>query len=138
MPTGNAKHKLLLIDDEQEILDIIKMKLQARGYLVDTLLTGRGAVEQAKRLRPDLILLDHRMPGMGGPEVCRLLKADPQTQAIPVIMFTAAMAYGLEAECIGAGAETVVYKPFIADLLEAVKTLLSGQKIDHNPDDNIV
>lgn len=136
MPAGSARHKLLFIDDEQEIVDIIKTRLQAHGYEVDTLLSGERAVERAKQLAPEVILLDHRMPGPGGPEVCRQLKADPQTQHIPIIMFTAAMEHGLEAECINAGAETVIYKPFVADLLEALKVILSGGKIQHDPDED--
>ncbi|MCQ9206415.1 MAG: response regulator [Omnitrophica bacterium] len=83
------KKKILIIDDEVDLVKLLDMRLKAENYFVLPLYTSSRAVEVAKRERPDLILLDVVMPDKDGYEVCRELKADQDTRGIPVILFTA-------------------------------------------------
>lgn len=82
------KISLLLVDDEQDILYVIKKRLEVRQYDVTTVNSGRKALEVVKNNHFDLILLDVMMPQMDGFETCCHLKADPSTSKIPIIMFT--------------------------------------------------
>ncbi len=84
-----AKMKILLIDDEGDLLELVSSRLKASGYRVMTLDSGERVMQVAKSEKPDLILLDVVMPGKGGCDVCRELKADEATRDIPVIVFTA-------------------------------------------------
>lgn len=80
--------RILVVDDEPDFLKFIDEVLKQEGYVVTTAETGPDALTQAAASRPDLILLDWNLPGKDGLEVCRLLKEDPATRGIPVIMLT--------------------------------------------------
>jgi DNA-binding response OmpR family regulator len=86
---NSAAKKILVIDDEGDILKLARTRLEANGYKVITLDSGENAVEFAKSEKPDIILLDIVMPGKSGYEVCKDLKFEPATCRIPVIIFTA-------------------------------------------------
>ena len=81
--------KILVIDDEGDLLKLTRTRLEANGYKVITLDSGDRAVEYVKSEKPDLVLLDIVMPGKNGCDVCKELKADKATGGIPVIVFTA-------------------------------------------------
>jgi DNA-binding response OmpR family regulator len=81
--------RILLIDDEAEFAEMIKMRLEANQYKVDVASDGTRGLDLAARIKPDLILLDVMMPGMDGFAVLRRLRKEPATQAIPVVMLTA-------------------------------------------------
>lgn len=81
--------KILVVDDERNFLKMVAMRLESSGYKVIKLDSGARVMEVAKADKPDLILLDTVMPGKNGSDVCRELKSDEATRAIPVIMFTA-------------------------------------------------
>lgn len=83
------KKKILVIDDEVDLVKLLDMRLKTENYFVLPLYTSSRAVEVAKREKPDLILLDVVMPDKDGYEVCQELKADRDTRDIPVILFTA-------------------------------------------------
>lgn len=83
------KKKILVIDDEGDLLKLHRTRLVASGYDVITLDSGERAMRVARFEKPDLILLDVVMPGKNGCEVCRELKSDAATRDIPVILFTA-------------------------------------------------
>jgi len=119
--------KILVIDDEGDLLRLTSTRLEACGYKVLTLDSGDHAVDFAKREKPDLILLDIVMPGKSGCDVCRELKADKSTGSIPVIVFTAQY---YEEEFIktnteGIGADDYILKPFDAKILLAKIKLLT-------------
>jgi two-component system alkaline phosphatase synthesis response regulator PhoP len=110
--TVMAREKILVVEDEEDILELIKYNLTKEGYQVSTSTTGESAIETARRVVPDLILLDVMLPGMDGLEVCRLLKRDPVTEKIPIIMLTAK---GEESDIITGleiGADDYMPKPF--------------------------
>jgi DNA-binding response OmpR family regulator len=110
-PCNDFQGTILVIDDIPENLTVLRKCLTAHHYRVAVARNGKVALERVKRIRPDLILLDLVMPGMDGFEVCRQLKEDDMTRAIPVIFMTALdttedMVKGFEA-----GAEDYVTKP---------------------------
>jgi len=120
-----AREKILVVEDEEDILELIKYNLTKEGYQVSTSTTGESAIESARRVVPDLILLDIMLPGMDGLEVCRLLKRDPVTEKIPIIMLTAK---GEESDIITGleiGADDYMPKPFSPKIVIArIRNLL--------------
>ena len=122
-----VKKKILVIDDEGDLLKLAKTRLEASGYKVLTLDSGDHAVEYAKNEKPDLILLDIVMPGKNGYDVCRDLKADKVTGGIPVIIFTAQYSDEeyVKVNVKGAQADDFILKPFDArSLLTKIDLLL--------------
>ena len=120
-----AKESILVVDDEREILELVKYNLAKEGYSVVCVETGEDALNAARLKLPDLVLLDLMLPGVDGLEVCRKLKADPKTQEIPVVMLTAK---GGEADIVAGlelGAADYVTKPFSPRVLTArIKAVL--------------
>jgi two-component system phosphate regulon response regulator PhoB len=107
-----AREKILVVEDEEDILELIKYNLTKEGYQVTAVSSGELAIEAARRVVPDLILLDIMLPGMDGLEVCRMLKRDPVTEKIPVVMLTAK---GEESDIVTGleiGADDYMPKPF--------------------------
>lgn len=102
------RNVILAVDDAPENLDIVR-NLLAAHYTVKAAVNGPMALKIAEKQPPDLILLDIQMPGMDGYEVCRRLKADPATSAIPVIFLTGES--GVESEVAEAGGSDYVTKP---------------------------
>jgi len=109
--------RILIADDDDDILEAIKVNLELEGYEVFFARDGDQALEQARRVRPDLILLDVIMPGPDGFDVCRGLKADARTSECPVIFLTARGATRDEAVGLIAGADDYIVKPFDAGVL---------------------
>ncbi|HEY2747683.1 MAG TPA: response regulator [Polyangia bacterium] len=120
---------LLVVDDEPEINRLVARIFEKRGYRVITAADGAEALASVERDRPDLIMLDLNLPKIDGWEVCRKLKGDPSTRAIPIIMLTAAHANVDDAEIgLGLGADEYVAKPFVrAVLLHNVERLLGRE-----------
>jgi len=117
--------KILIIDDEPQILLLSATRLKANGYIVTTVLSGEQGLKEAQREMPDLILLDHLMPGMDGGEVLDYLKKDPVTKHIPVLMFTANVKEVKAEEFQMQGAVGCLFKPFSSEeLLNKVKEVL--------------
>jgi two-component system phosphate regulon response regulator PhoB len=116
---------ILIIEDEEPIRILLAYNLEAEGYRVRQTAQGEDAVHMIAEERPDLIILDWMLPGISGIEVCRLLRARPETRAIPVIMLTAR---GEEAERVrglATGADDYVVKPFsVAELMARIRTIL--------------
>jgi class 3 adenylate cyclase/CheY-like chemotaxis protein len=116
--------KILVVDDIRTNIDLLDAVLTPRGYHVVSAADGNEALVVVARERPDLVLLDVHMPGMDGYAVCRALRADPETQFLPVVMVTAT-AESEKIKAIEAGAEDFIPKPFDkAELLARVKSLL--------------
>lgn len=115
----SGKKKILLIDDEMDLVNLVKMRLELHDYAVVPLYTSKRAVEITKREQPNLILLDVMMPDIDGYEVCRTLKSDEKTKHIPVILFTSKIAevQKMSKEHKDIGADDYIPKPFNPDML---------------------
>lgn len=112
-------HRILAVDDEEDILELLRYNLSKEGYQVKAVASGEAALVAAREFGPELILLDLMLPGLDGLEVCKRLKAHPQTQSIPIIMLTAK---GEDADIVTGlelGADDYVTKPFSPRVLTA-------------------
>jgi two-component system, OmpR family, alkaline phosphatase synthesis response regulator PhoP len=118
-------HRILLVDDDKELLAALEVKLLKEGYLIDTAPDGEAALEKIKASLPDLVILDVNMPRMNGMDVCRALRSDERTRDLAIIMLTARddevdRILGLEF-----GADDYVTKPYNPrELILRVKGLL--------------
>lgn len=110
---------ILVVDDVPPNLDFLSTVLTREGYKVRSAINGQVALKIAQAAQPDLILLDIKMPGMDGYEVCRLLKANPLTQVIPVIFLSALDQAGDKVKAFGLGGVDYIPKPFQAEELLA-------------------
>jgi two-component system phosphate regulon response regulator PhoB len=131
------RKKILIIEDEQDIVDVIVFNLEREGFQVETSGTGEDGLKKAETNDPELIILDLMLPGINGLDVCRILKSESSTSHIPVVMLTARnedidIVTGLEV-----GADDYVTKPFSPRVLVArVRAMLrrhevSGQAGSH-------
>src|SRR4051794_40937194 len=89
LPTPMHKGTILIIDDEKDLIELVRYNLEKDGYDSISATDGQSGLEIAQRHKLDLIVLDLMMPGMDGLEVCRRLRADPRTGRVPLIMLTA-------------------------------------------------
>jgi CheY-like chemotaxis protein len=121
-----AKPKILVVDDDPEIVTMLSLRLGRRGYDVHTASDGHKAIELAKREVPALVLLDVMMPGKSGWEVARALKADPATANIKIVMVTAIGEQVNEMTSPLYGADAHIDKPFEFERLEEIVTRLLG------------
>ena len=122
-----ANKKVLIIDDEPDLANLVKNRLEYHGYQVDCLNTGRDAVKIAQETNPDLIILDIMLPDKNGYDICYELKHNANTSSIPVILFTAKQEWKAEMGEIGkfAKADDYISKPFEPQvLLDKIKRLL--------------
>lgn len=114
-----------MIEDEKNIIEILKYNLEQNGYRVLVSLDGRSGLERALREKPDLVLLDLMLPEMDGSEVCRLLRHNYKSRAIPILMLTAKSEEADEILGLEFGADDYVTKPFrVGQLLSRIKALL--------------
>ncbi len=125
--------KILVIDDEPEITDIIETFLEGAGYEVKSENSSKIGIERAKTFLPDLILLDIMMPSMDGYEICGELKECQKTKSIPVIFLTGMDARSDEGKSFQVGGVLYVKKPFSCErLLDIVKMVLQTAKKETN------
>jgi adenylate cyclase len=116
---------ILVVDDVEENLEIVRVRLEAQGYEIATARNGQEAIEQTARLVPDLILLDIMMPGMDGIEVTKRLKSDETLRTIPIILLTAKSGIEDVVAGLNAGGDDYLTKPFEPTILVArVRSLL--------------
>ncbi len=124
MSSPSAK-KILVVDDEADVLDLVCMNLRAAGYAVATAENGAGALQKARAEKPDLIILDLMLPEMNGLEVCKVLKKEDATAAVPIIMLTAKTEEVDRIVGLELGADDYVAKPFSPrELVLRVKSVL--------------
>ena len=118
MSTG----RILVVDDEPQIRRIMRTTLTGAGYEVDDAKTGEEALTKLREFRPELVLLDINMPGMGGLAACRVLRADPN---VAIIMLTVHNTEAAKIEALDAGADDFVTKPFSTpELLARIRAAL--------------
>jgi DNA-binding response OmpR family regulator len=123
-----ANRKILVVDDEADILHFLELVLRERGYAVSTAASGRQALEKARADRPDLVLLDIMMPQMDGWEVLKLLRVDDATAQIPVAMVSARTDPKDRVQGLQEGAVDYICKPFaLEDLLAKVDAIFSRE-----------
>jgi len=123
-----VKTKILLVDDEPDQLELIDTNLTSAGFDVLKAESGAEALRQARALRPQLILLDVMLPGLDGLEVCKLLRRDPATCSIPIVMLTARATEIDRVLGLELGADDYITKPFsMRELVLRVKKLLQRQ-----------
>jgi CheY-like chemotaxis protein len=107
------KKKILVIDDEPDILKVTSIRLKKLGYNVLTAVNGKQGLDTIRREKPDLVLLDLVMPVMNGAEVCEQIKNDKVLKHIPIILFTASGSAAITDEKIKKfGADDYIIKPF--------------------------
>ncbi|GAG36448.1 unnamed protein product, partial [marine sediment metagenome] len=120
-----SKEVILIVDDDPNILELLQTRLELEGYHTICAQGGHEAMRIVGRQPPDLILLDIMMPEMSGIEVCQRIKAEPETQALPIIMATARTSPEDIVEGLEAGADDYVTKPFVTgELLARVRAAL--------------
>ena len=115
----------MIIEDEKDISDLIVYHLKQAGFSVTASLDGPSGLEQARKARPSLIILDLMLPGMDGKDICRALKSNPLTSSIPVLMLTAKAEEVDRVIGFELGADDYVTKPFSPrELILRVKAIL--------------
>jgi two-component system alkaline phosphatase synthesis response regulator PhoP len=118
--------KILVVDDEVDLVKTIRFYLETEGYNVMTSHNGEDALNQARKENPDLILLDLMLPKLDGYKVCRLLKFDERYKHIPILMLTAKTQEKDKVLGMETGADEYITKPFDMDeLMEKIKSYLS-------------
>lgn len=114
-----AHEQILVVDDEGDILELIRYNLQKEGYRVTTVKTGEEGLKRAREAKPDVVVLDLMLPGLDGLSVCNRLKRDEATRGIPVIMLTAKAEDSDIVTGLELGADDYVTKPFSPKVLTA-------------------
>jgi two-component system phosphate regulon response regulator PhoB len=104
--------RILVVDDEPDILDVVAYNLEQAGYRVTPVRDGRTAIAEAERQRPDLVVLDIMLPDLSGMEVCRSLRRSEKTRAVPILMLTARSDEVDRVVGFEVGADDYVTKPF--------------------------
>jgi len=120
------KKRILIVEDSPTMRDMIAYRLEASGYETETAQDGEEGLKKIKELKPDLVLLDIKMPGMDGFEVCQRSKSDPETKAIPIIFLTTAAQESDITKGRVLGAEGYITKPYDGNkLIEEIGRILN-------------
>jgi two-component system phosphate regulon response regulator PhoB len=120
-----SKETILIVEDDEDILQLLEFNFESAGFEVSTSMDGREGLAMAKRLRPDMVLLDLMLPGMDGFDICKELKRDAETNAVPVIMLTARSEEVDRIVGLELGADDYVVKPFsFRELMLRVRAVL--------------
>jgi diguanylate cyclase (GGDEF)-like protein len=131
-----ANARILIVDDEPDIRDVLRITLEGEGYEVHEAANGQEGLAQLQKVSPQLILLDCKMPRMDGLEVCQILKKDILLQHLPIIMLTSKGDVLDKVSGLEAGADDYMTKPFEPiELLARVKMILrrTARTLDANP-----
>ncbi len=126
----NAHIKILVVDDEKNMIDALRISLESENYDVVEAYTGEGAIQKARAERIDLILLDIMLPDITGYEICNKLRNNPLTRSIPIIMLTGMSGASDKMTGMDLGAYDYVTKPFDLDELKAKIRAALKQRAD--------
>ena len=120
--------KILIVDDEPDLLKVLEVRLKNTGYEVFTGVNGQEALDTARKMKPDLIILDLYLPVKDGDEVAQILKNDKELKSIPIVLISATTRT-LSERAKACGANTFLSKPFEPEeFVFLVKKLLNGEK----------
>jgi DNA-binding response OmpR family regulator len=112
--------KILIVDDEPNLVKMCEARLKASGYEVLTAFDGQQGLDKVKEEKPDLIILDHMMPNLDGFEVCRILKASDEYKDIPIVMLTASGQASEIETGLKKGVAAYITKPFKSEVLLSI------------------
>jgi two-component system phosphate regulon response regulator PhoB len=116
---------ILIVEDEEPLALLLRYNLEAEGYEVETVARGDEADTRLRERAPDLVILDWMLPGLSGIELCRRLRARPETKALPIIMLTARGEESERIRGLATGADDYIVKPFsVPELIARVRALL--------------
>jgi CheY-like chemotaxis protein len=128
--TQGVGARILIVDDQPDQVEMYRIGLEYAGFTVDEAINGAAAVERAVNNPPDVIVLDIRLPDISGWDVCRILKTDPRTAAIPIIILTAAATATLAEQSAESGCAAYLLKPCLPDdLTNTVRQVLRSNAI---------
>jgi two-component system, OmpR family, phosphate regulon response regulator PhoB len=117
--------RIMIVEDEEPLTLLLRYNLEAEGYAVDTSARGDEAEVKLKEAAPDLVVLDWMLPGMSGIELCRRLRARPETERLPIIMLTARGEESERIRGLATGADDYIVKPFsVPELVARIRALL--------------
>ena len=120
-----AKKRILLVEDEKDLVETVTFRLEANNYDVITACDGQDGLDKAKKEKPDLIILDLMLPKIDGYKVCRALKTDEKYKSIPIILFTARIQKHDQKLGLDCGSDAYITKPFEPQmLLDKIRELL--------------
>lgn len=118
--------KILIVDDEADVVEVVKMLLELEGYTVLEAFNGKEALEIVEHEELDLIILDIMMPEIDGVEVCRRLRTNDKLDEVPIIMFSAKLSAVDKKDSFDAGADGFITKPFNArSFIAAIQTFIA-------------
>ena len=124
-----AGARILIVEDEEPLSLLLRYNLEAAGYEVETIARGDEADTRLKESLPDLVVLDWMLPGLSGIELCRRLRARPDTRALPIIMLTARGEESERIRGLATGADDYIVKPFsVPELVARLRSLLRRAK----------
>ncbi len=116
---------IMIVEDEEALTLLLRYNLETQGYEVETIARGDEADTRLREGTPDLVILDWMLPGLSGIELCRRLRARPETRQLPIIMLTARGEESERVRGLSTGADDYIVKPFsVPELLARVNALL--------------
>ncbi|MGE5178401.1 MAG: response regulator transcription factor [Bacteroidota bacterium] len=125
MDPNRPRPRILVVDDEPDLVRILEFGLKAAGYAVETASDGQEGLKKARESKPDVILLDLMLPKLDGYKVCRLLKFDERYKHIPIVILSARTQEGDQALAHEMGANRFLTKPYeFSEILEHIQALL--------------
>lgn len=131
--------KILIVDDEEHIVELLKFNLEVKGYKVLCAYDGVDGFNLAKEEKPDLVLLDLMLPGIDGIEVCRRMKSDSELKKTPVIMLTAKNLEQDKIKGLEIGADDYITKPFsVKELMARIKAVLRRFDLAREPEAEVL
>ena len=134
-----SRQSVLVVEDEEDIMEVIRFNLEKEGYEVNQALSGEKALQMIENNLPSLVLLDLMLPGINGLDLCRIFKQNDRTKAIPVIMLTAKSEDADIVAGLEMGAEDYITKPFSPRVLVArVRTILRRRESGVKDDSSVI
>jgi two-component system, OmpR family, alkaline phosphatase synthesis response regulator PhoP len=130
MSQGQSRGRVLVVDDEPDLVRILQFGLQSAGYVVESASDGQEGLKKAREVKPDIILLDLMLPKLDGYKICRLLKFDERFKQIPIIILSARTQEGDQALALEMGANRFITKPYnFSEILTHVEELLKAASL---------
>ncbi len=134
--TDSMGKKILVVDDEADVTDLVSYHLKSKGYVVQTANNPNQSLSLARSFLPDLVILDVMMPDLNGMQICRLLRADPPLKNVPVIFLTAKAEEADRIQGLETGADDYICKPFSTkELILRVQSIL--RRVSEGADESV-